>query len=126
MVRHDCILVAVNWITCMVVGVRANEYIKQYGLDNARELVETSPLEKREDRTDIRYYKGGFFELKHTHLDVCVDVNKLKHLIESHELIGKIGGLKKAVAMRNKLSKESMVNLTGRALQAIADVESCQ
>lgn len=102
--------------------MRANEYIREHGLDKARELVETSPLEKREERTDTKHYKGGLCEFKHTHLDVCIDVNKLKHLIESHDLINELGGLN---CVKFKLGLYDSVSVISRLKQAIADVESC-
>ena len=85
--------------------MKANEYIKKYGVDCAKEI-----LFHNQDLMNI-----GFF----------ID---LKRLVVSHELVGSYGGLessKLTVNYPNFLNDED-VKTTNRILsKAIADVESC-
>ena len=77
--------------------MKANEYIKKYGVDCAKEI-----LAHNQDLVNI-----GFF----------ID---LKRLVESHELVENWGGLDDA-----KFALQ-LVRYPERLKQAIADVESCQ
>ena len=76
--------------------MKANEYIKKYGVDCAKEI-----LAHNQDLMNI-----GFF----------ID---LKRLVESHELVENWGGLDDA-----KFALQ-LVRYPERLKQAIADVESC-
>ena len=80
--------------------MKANEYIKKYGVDCAKEI-----LAHNQDLMNI-----GFF----------ID---LKRLVESHELVKEHGSI-----VRAKMYAESIYTapeVVDRLKQAIADVESC-
>ena len=75
--------------------MKANEYIKKYGVDCAKEI-----LFHNQDLMNI-----GFF----------ID---LKRLVKSHEWIGLCGGLEDARAL-------AVVHNDAALFESIADVESC-
>jgi len=79
--------------------MKANEYMKKYGVDCAKEI-----LEHNQDLMNI-----GFFI-------------SLKRLVESWELVESYGGLDELKEFLSTLSAEPNDYLK----QAIADVESCQ
>lgn len=75
--------------------MKANEYVKKYGVDCAKEI-----LTHNQDLMNI-----GFF----------ID---LKRLVESHEWVGLCGGLEDARAL-------AVVHNDVALFESIADVESC-
>lgn len=104
--------------------MRANEFVKKFGLDLAKRDIAAldSGFIKRND----------FFE--HYGFDILDD---LKRLVESYELVGAFGGLDLAKKVLNKLpNKYQSYTITRddtgettqsfKLQQAIADVESCQ
>ncbi len=60
--------------------------------------------------------------IDHLSMGADFDVEELKRLIESHDLVNKVGGLKKAKTRAENKFKPAGKNL----IQAITDVESCQ
>ncbi|MCK4098401.1 hypothetical protein HCY45_04315 [Acinetobacter radioresistens] len=52
--------------------------------------------------------------------DHCVNINDLKRIVESHELVERTGGLRECRLMSYRM------NVGDRLAQAIADVEACQ
>lgn len=104
--------------------MKANEFVKEYGIDIAREC-----LEDRLKTWEACYLKLSNFELVKyipSPLDF-IDVDDLKRLVESHELVEKLGGLESA---KKELQRQSILRWinpeTERLRVAIADVESCQ
>ena len=81
--------------------IRAVEFIKKYGLDHAKLLVEN--MEAVQIGNNSQNY-----------------IDELKRLVESHELVYNLGGLEEA---KNYLSL-SNVRINGLK-QAISNVESC-
>lgn len=77
--------------------MKANEFVKKFGLEYAKHIL-------NEDSVIL----------------VDLDYENLKRLVESRELVEKLGGLEKA--------KEYVPNnyKSERLKQAVADVESCQ
>lgn len=89
--------------------MKANEFIKDYGLEEAAYIVSEFP-----DDICVGYASSsGAFNL---------NIADLKHFIEAHQLVKAVGGLKKAKVKANSKFKPVGKNL----LKAIADVESCQ
>lgn len=88
--------------------MRANEFVKKFGLDVAKDLAYI-------DKTSVGY-------LSVEHHDVCQD--DLKRLVESHELVNDYYGL--ARAKEHAESNYTAPELKAALKQAIADVESCQ
>ena len=86
----------------MVVDMKANEFIKKYGIDEAKVFVNNV--------------------IDHLSMGADFDVEELKRLIESHDLVNKVGGLKKAKTRAENKFKPVGKNL----IQSITDVESCQ
>ena len=85
--------------------MKANEYIKKYGVDCAKEIIS-----QNQDLMNI-----GFF----------ID---LKRLVVSHEFVGSYGGLessKLTVNYPNFLNDEDVKTTNHSLSKAIADVESC-
>lgn len=83
--------------------MKANEYIKKYGVDCAKEI-----LKHNQDLMNI-----GFF----------ID---LKRLVESHELMEEYGGLDKAKEQAERFKLNTCIKMHGFMCRIIADVESCQ
>lgn len=99
------------------MGMKATEFVKKFGWDRAKREV----------------------DLIGTIAAMCCEDdfnNDLKHLIDSHELVEKLGGLNKSkkVAKKSYDSCSSIISdrTTGfecklvELNKAIADVESCQ
>ena len=82
--------------------MKANEYINKYGVDCAKEI-----LKHNQELMNI-----GFF-------------TDLKHLVESHELVEKLGGVEMA-EYEYMVSDSYSDPYWIRVKQAIADIESCQ
>ena len=89
--------------------MKANEFIKKFGLDLAK--------------LDVRAFESGFIKrediIEHYGFDILDD---LKRLVESHELVENWGGLAEAKGIAN--NPLAIFN-TLPLKQAIADVESC-
>ena len=92
--------------------MKANEFVKKFGLD----------LAKR----DVRAFESGFIKrediVEHYGFDILDD---LKRLVESHELVDKVGGMDKAkMLLRMRIAAE-LYDSADEIEKAIADVESC-
>lgn len=100
--------------------MKANEFVKEYGIDIAREC-----LEERPKGWQSCYLKLSNFELVKyipSPLDF-IDIDDLKHLIESHELVEKLGGLSNCKKLIIDYGRsESADHLSYH----VANVESCQ
>lgn len=90
--------------------MKANEFVKKFGLDLAK--------------LDVRAFESGFIErediVEHYGFDI---LDGLKRLVESHELVIEHGSIDRA-----KMYAESIYTaqeVVERLKQAIADVESC-
>src|SRR5690606_6967170 len=127
-------------------GMKANEFVKEYGIDIAREC-----LEERPKNWETCHLKLSNFELVKyipSPLDF-IDVDDLKRLVESHELVEKQGGLervKKVIDGKHIGYTHFYLHSNGRYVfldhyvdfipdhaqhigmfnKVIADVESCQ
>ena len=96
--------------------MRANEFIKRHGLEEARKMYNSDDWSTVSD----------------------IFLHDLKRLIESHDLVGNFGGLKRAkrILKRSYQSWGTKVSVVWNDKpfqcnisdleQAIADVESCQ
>lgn len=98
--------------------MQANEYIKKYSIDKAKELVSSIV-----NTISV----GGVV------CDPCfitdegehISYNTLKRIVESHELVERYGGLEKA-KLRCYPAKHLTMESYHKLKQAILDVESCQ
>ena len=97
--------------------MKANEFVKKFGWNEAKEAL------KRVIWCETAYCSmlgHGCFK---SNSDCCVDINDLKRLIESHELVkehGSLGGAKEYAD-----SVYTAPEVAERLHAAIADVESC-
>ena len=82
--------------------MKANEYVKQNGWAMARKAV-----------AECTYGYG-------------IDLDDLKRLVESHELVEEYGGLDKAKAQAERFRLNTCIKMHGFMCRIIADVESCQ
>ena len=87
--------------------MKANEFVKKFGLEKCKEL-----LKKAEGCDGIRAYSE------------YVLYADLKRLVESHELVEKVGGIDR-VKLRRYSAKYLAMGFYHRLKQATADVESC-
>lgn len=95
--------------------MKANDFVKKYGWEEAKKVIKNAHWE------DISYGNGHYYSNSCSKDDVLLD--DLKRLIESHDLLEKLGGLDKAEDFYNSFGTPSGEH---RIYQAIADVESCQ
>lgn len=84
--------------------MKANEFIKKYGINVARNHVEI--LQEIQINNNYQEY-----------------IDELKRLVDSHDLIRKVSGINKA---KEILSEIEVGDYADCLKQAIADVESCQ
>ena len=122
------------------VNVKANEFVKKFGLGAAKDILKNkrSWIDKKSGRklTDNSFvlksktyeyaigtlYMGNFSDYDENSYRVdVVNLLLLKRLVESHELVEKLGGLDIA---RKEAHKNCFV-FNVKLLRAIADVESC-
>ncbi|WP_410548957.1 hypothetical protein [Acinetobacter seifertii] len=100
--------------------MKATQFIKDHGLEKAREVVDGAPEWATVLDTDVNdYYRSSVV----THKDV--DLKELKRLVESVDLVNKVGGIENAKTFDEKCiyCVEHFTNLE-RLKQAIADYES--
>ena len=105
------------------VIVRANEFVKKFGLEHTKYLIEDTELSE----FAIHSSCAGKYSMD----TVCV--SDLKRLVESHEIVEYIGndldGAKQVYAFTKDCvhiaMRDRMIPVI-RLKQAIADVESCQ
>ena len=96
------------------VIVRANEFVKKFGLEHTKYLIEDTELSE----FAIHSSCAGKYSMD----TVCV--SDLKRLVESHELVNDYYGLTRA--KEHAESNYTAPELKAALEQAIADVESCQ
>lgn len=97
--------------------MKANEFVKHYGWNEATEALFNMP--KDWDNCYLRLNDLEFVKYVPSFAD-WLDVSDLKQLVESHELVEKLGGLALAKFYVPDHYKSD------RLKQALADVESCQ
>ncbi|MBF7687058.1 hypothetical protein [Acinetobacter rathckeae] len=98
--------------------MKANEYIKKYGIDEARKFLEVPSY----SIDQLMMLKSG------------VDVREIERLVESHDLLDEIDGIDGArdriyiceIDDCTSFSLGGYVYEISQVKQAIADVESCQ
>ena len=107
--------------------MKANEFVKKFGLEHTKYLIEDTELSE----FAIHLRCGGAY------FDDTVDAKDLKCLVESHELVGNFGGIKRAKRILKKAytSFNTQVSVVWndkpfqciiqKLEQSIADVESC-
>jgi len=145
--------------------MKATEFVKEHGIEKAREVVDSAPESStlvfyhfdviNNELLGPEYYRDGgsqHFDKDNKSWGFCVDPQTrvaephdaleslcdLKRLIESHELVGNFGGLKRAkrILKKSYTSFNTMVSVvwndkpfqcTVQQLeQAVSDVEACQ
>ena len=96
--------------------MKANEFVKKFGLSNAEYLLKDITLEYLVINSSC--------DGKHHSDTVCV--NDLKRIVESHELIEKDFKSVEMAEYEYMVSGAYSDSYWVRVKQAIADVESCQ
>lgn len=96
--------------------MKANKFVEKFGWGFSIEAVKMMP--KNWDYCCLRI-PDLEFQKRVSCIADCVDMDDLKRLVESHEIVGKLGGINKA--------KDYVPDgyRSERLKQAIADVESC-
>ena len=100
--------------------MKANEFVKKFGWNEAKEAL------KRVIWCETAYCSmlgHGCFK---SNSDCCVDINDLKRIVESHELIEKDFKSVEMAEYEYMVSGAYSDSYWVRVKQAIADVESCQ
>ncbi len=97
--------------------MKANEFVKKYGLELSREIVSKQPKWASNVRVSEII---GTWEYTEKVLP-SFSIVELKGLVESHELVGRYGTADEAKEYLPMLRMDSYDELK----QAIADVESC-
>ena len=99
--------------------MKANEFVKKYGLELSREIVSKQPKWASNVRVSEII---GTWEYTEKVLP-SFSIVELKRLVESHELVEQFGGLEKA--MDAVINQEANSRPMSQLAQAIADMESC-
>ena len=113
--------------------MKANEFIKIFGVSEAKWIV--NYRDKHASRTHVYKFNkscvdkvklgGGAYLYTKSYGEWSVSVDDLKRLVESHELVEKVGGLDKAkMLLRMRIAAE-LYESADEIEKAIADVESC-
>ena len=114
--------------------MKANDFIKIFGVSEAKGIV--NYRDKHASRTHVYKFNkscvdkvklgGGAYLYTKSYGEWSVSVDDLKRLVESHELVEKLGSLESA---KKELQRQSILRWinpeTERLRAAIADVESC-
>lgn len=96
--------------------MKANEFVKKHGIPLAEMIINDSPSWAKSYFLGVEEYEGSDFSQSY---EDCISLNCLKRLVESYELVEKLGGLDEAkIYVPDGYKSE-------RLKQAIADVESC-
>ena len=100
--------------------MKANKFMKEHGLQYTRNLVRDYPNHTHVT-DDGRMFINENTCVSHikVQLNELVKMDDLKRLVESHELVEKLGGINKAKDYVPDGYKSEQLK------QAIADVESC-
>lgn len=107
--------------------MKANEFVKEHGLQYTRNLVRGYPNHTHVT-DDGRMFINENTCVSHikVQLNELVKMDDLKRLVESHEVVESCGGLDLA---KRELQRQSILRWinpeTERLRGAIADVESC-
>ena len=103
----------------------AIQFIKEHGVDKAREVVEGAPDGATHLSDDTSHYVNTDFKPLPTHikeqLPELVDLSDLKRLVESVDFINKFGGIDLAKAYDKQMSDHGFDPFFDKA---IADYES--
>lgn len=93
--------------------MKANEFVKKFGINDAKCCILNcaSP----EDR----------WLMRHGNLISDQDFDDLKRLVESHNLVEKLGGIDKCKGLIQVCIYKGRDSYASRIKEAIADVESC-
>ena len=108
--------------------MKANEFVKKFGLEEAAEIVQGTPSKYMEcyhssvcwDTNTYKY--SDRFKPRNS----LVNIADLKRLIESYEFINERGGLEHVKNLIATKLHWFDVDAIIKTNQAIADVESCQ
>lgn len=100
--------------------MRANEFVKKFGLVKSRDVVKNAPKDDCSYSIEIGIYLDRYAFSKYE-----VYIDDLKRLVESHELVEACGGID---VVKRHLKEGNVFRFEEKPLmrQAIADVESCQ
>ena len=111
--------------------MNAIQFIKEHGVEKAREVVEGAPDGATHLSDDTYHYVNADFKPLPTHikeqLPKLVVINDLKRLVESVDLIDSLGGLELSKKESNDCRFYEYADMSRRSYaikQAIADYES--
>ena len=104
--------------------MNATDFIKQHGVDKAREVIDGAPANARYFETyplRVRYY------ISDIGCNRAISISELKRLVESVDLIDSLGGLELSKKESNDCRFYEYADMSHRAYaikQAIADYDS--
>lgn len=102
--------------------MKANEFVKKYGLELSREIVSKQPKWASNVRVSEII---GTWEYTEKVLP-SFSIVELKRLVESHELVEYMGGIDKAKEQAYVLAMEVGGFNPAKVEKAITDVEACK
>ena len=106
--------------------MKANEFVKKFGIPLAEMIINESPSWAKSYFLGIEQYEGSDFSQSY---EDCISIADLKRLVESHELVEKVGGLSIAKDFYENFEcvHVGLDLVSCRSLgKAILDVESCK
>lgn len=100
--------------------MKANEFVKKFGWDRAKEIVNGAG-------DHHRYFIADGISATYSRYDDCFySIEDLKRLVESYELINSLGGIEQAKSYAIDANACGAFNDENKIKQAILDVESCK
>ena len=106
--------------------MKANEFVKKFGWNS---LLIAKTLPKFNRYKYVIFYADEIDFSNEFHAgrkSYMFEVVEVKHLIESHELVEKLGGLEKCKGLVQVCIFKGRDSYAARLKQAIADVEACK
>lgn len=100
--------------------MKAELFIKTYGLDRAKKVIQNADEHAIQYVIDFDYYASGITT------DNYVLLSELKRLVESHDVVEKLGGIESASKAALKENERGHIINEGLILSSIRDVRSCQ
>ena len=110
--------------------MKANEFVKKHGLESTKDIVKHYGNHTHVTEDARMFVTEKFY--KETRANYADDLNSmvkiagLKRLVESHELVEKLGGIEPAKCYAIDANACGAFDDEIKIKQAIADVESCQ
>ncbi|MEG1234633.1 MAG: hypothetical protein RSE18_12450 [Acinetobacter sp.] len=103
--------------------MKANEFVKEFGLKITKKILSNAP-DWAYEAAGVKDYANKDWSDNYP-MGAYVKIDDLKRLVKSHELVEAKGGIKKAKKEADCLFSHDIDEAAFHIYNAIADVESC-